>query len=1040
MKIFLQLTSRRSGSALIIVLAMVVLITSLIVAFFSSVTANRFIEASRVDHTQADLLAQTAGEYVTGLFLDEIRKTANSTATTSSGVTLYTPISAIASLPARTISSALPASNPDYYNLIRQSIASADSNASTHSVTTPARNSRSIGAARWNAPKLLTGNGFTGTTQLPNWIYLTDNAGVTTTLSVNVIGRFAYNVYDTGGLLNANVAGFPSLSAPEISQLKGSLAGADLTALSLQTADVNALVSFRNPAASGNAATYFAAITDAAHSGFLSVVTTHLPTPNRHNYFTSRQDLIRYVSVRNAGLSPALPYLTHFSRAVTAPSWSPASPTTSNPNIPNVRFSAAPVGVHYRDDGTTELYEGIRAGTPLLQRRFSLAKLAWLGPSGPNAAAFSASVNAAAQKAAIRQCFGLEWNASKDRWDYMGSDGETTPQLEFKTLASVAANNREPNFFEMLKAGILEGSVGTVSTEKTYAGTNNQVLEANKDFQVLRIGACIIDQADRDNYPTILSFDGNLEAAGVEDLPYFYDVCMSGLRQTNTVSNKLTSADLVWAPVFFNPHRPSSPTEGPVQIVMDVARGTLTGVEANSHYELQQTLTKDLSTLPGITIPSANFALYRLSPQPSRNATAVNSLGNLVSYASADKDIQVFKLFSYQTEYTAEPWPATRPDSDSAIFGVFTDDLILRLQFQNAQGHMKTYATFAGHEAMPDSGWKGLLNSKGNYATYFGPQISPAQLQFSDLSKSYYVSLWDPRTNRLGPNRGLSHAPSAAPALTGTADVIRDGTPFSYTYNAANPIHPALWPQGGKAAGSAPSNYADSDNVFRPADGWLGDAANLYRNLADYDRRPVILQRPFQSVAELGYVFRDVPWKTLSFFDATSGDAALLDLFSVVDEPAVTAGRVNLNTRHSTVLQALLKGGGQMADGTSTMPDPSGVATAYNTYAFASGQPTVNAARNVAGLATFMSAGSLPSTLNKNKPLREAVVRALGSTTQTRTWNLLIDVVAQSGKFAPGGTAAGNFIVEGEKRYWLSIAIDRYTGKVVDQQWEAVYE
>ena len=31
-------------------------------------------------------------------------------------------------------------------------------------------------------------------------------------------------------------------------------------------------------------------------------------------------------------------------------------------------------------------------------------------------------------------------------------------------------------------------------------------------------------------------------------------------------------------------------------------------------------------------------------------------------------------------------------------------------------------------------------------------------------------------------------------------------------------------------------------------------------------------------------------------------------------------------------------------------------------------------------------------------------------------------------------------IVEGEKRYWLHIAIDRFTGEVIDQQLEAVYE
>jgi hypothetical protein len=50
---------------------------------------------------------------------------------------------------------------------------------------------------------------------------------------------------------------------------------------------------------------------------------------------------------------------------------------------------------------------------------------------------------------------------------------------------------------------------------------------------------------------------------------------------------------------------------------------------------------------------------------------------------------------------------------------------------------------------------------------------------------------------------------------------------------------------------------------------------------------------------------------------------------------------------------------------------------------------------------------------------------------QTRTWNLLIDVIAQTGKYVPGTTPpfddsnANKFVVEGEKRYWLHIALGR---------------
>jgi len=53
----------------------------------------------------------------------------------------------------------------------------------------------------------------------------------------------------------------------------------------------------------------------------------------------------------------------------------------------------------------------------------------------------------------------------------------------------------------------------------------------------------------------------------------------------------------------------------------------------------------------------------------------------------------------------------------------------------------------------------------------------------------------------------------------------------------------------------------------------------------------------------------------------------------------------------------------------------------------------------------------------------------------------MIDVIAQSGRYPPNATSFTNgFLVEAEKRYWLHIAIDRFTGEVIDQQLEAVYE
>ena len=86
----------------------------------------------------------------------------------------------------------------------------------------------------------------------------------------------------------------------------------------------------------------------------------------------------------------------------------------------------------------------------------------------------------------------------------------------------------------------------------------------------------------------------------------------------------------------------------------------------------------------------------------------------------------------------------------------------------------------------------------------------------------------------------------------------------------------------------------------------------------------------------------------------------------------------------------------------------------------------------------------LPTTSQSNqtvKARREVVARAISSLSQTRTWNLLIDVVAQSGRYKPNATSLQNdFLVEGEQHYWVHVAIDRLTGQVIDKQIEVVNE
>jgi hypothetical protein len=228
--------------------------------------------------------------------------------------------------------------------------------------------------------------------------------------------------------------------------------------------------------------------------------------------------------------------------------------------------------------------------------------------------------------------------------------------------------------------------------------------------------------------------------------------------------------------------------------------------------------------------------------------------------------------------------------------------------------------------------------------------------------------------------------------------------------------------------------------------------------------RPVILNRPFRSVADMGYAFRDEPWKHIDFFTAQSADAALLDLFCV-DEPArppasaassgsiAEAGRVDLNTRQGPVLQAVLTGAVQWDDSPKNQPgglplsstDAATLASNLVKMTHPPGGVPPNLLLNRSELVTrwissIPALATAPGTTVKRQ--REAAVRALADVGNTRTWNLLIDVIAQSGRYIAGGKADLNtqFMVEGERRYWLHVAIDRYTGKVVAQSLEPVYE
>ncbi|MFV0337576.1 MAG: hypothetical protein ACK5LK_04950 [Chthoniobacterales bacterium] len=280
--------------------------------------------------------------------------------------------------------------------------------------------------------------------------------------------------------------------------------------------------------------------------------------------------------------------------------------------------------------------------------------------------------------------------------------------------------------------------------------------------------------------------------------------------------------------------------------------------------------------------------------------------------------------------------------------------------------------------------------------------------------------------------------------------------------------------------------YSDPDGVVRRAMGAYVESSVIGQPLATASNisggvstakpqsasRPIILNRPFGSVAELGYVFSDRPWRNLDFFTVESGDTALLDIFTCDESPSdgsLVAGKVNLNTRQLPVLKAIVAGAyrdeanpatGAFSDTeaeevlskliTRTSATPlqnlGNLVGKWDSKKTISGSftPALNTNHNIDGSESydgFSNDLDVSDVSQKNiQRYREAAIRALASSGQTRVWNLLIDVVAQSGRFSPAASGLDKFAVEGEQRYWVHVAIDRFTGKVLDKQIEVVKE
>ncbi|XHR30443.1 MAG: hypothetical protein ACFUZC_07740 [Chthoniobacteraceae bacterium] len=1085
-----------AASAIVITLAFVVLATVVIVALFTHVKSTLQISSSAPIRAESDILVRSAIEATISDFRMEMLAGAES-------MTDFTALSPMtirrhwAMAPARSVSPNLPAAG--YENLAKQSLnatafypgsspsatfaangpakAAGTARASAINTATPSGNGRLISSSRWDLPVLASGT--FPSNALPDWIYVTrggiaESGSITVSADLSktaisntntITGRYAYNVYNVGGLLDINSAGYPRAYATQAEQ-KGSLAWADLSAVGLSNDVIASLVNFRNAQTQSS---YPGAVHYQSElGGFLAPLKSG---NSSDGFFYTRQDMLRFflsqfgvtkISALSDPQRASLSSFTEGSRFLAAPSWQPDSArativslssggnkaygtdNTVNPSITSLKVLSGKefTRLRFSDPGTYTSPHTVqaKAGEPLVNSRFALDRLQMVsGTSGASADA-------------IQQYFGLTLSSDKGHWTY-----NHTSSTSILTLNQVQAIPREPDMAELLKAAILAGSLGKTSGTNTLGGTSAYNRDTNIDYQVIQILANLIDQTKANNFPTEIQFDSR-SFYGAQNLPYIARVRAFLARclpdTTPLASNQPYT--LVFLPEVWNPNAPNvgavngaNNTPDQFRVVADTT-GISYWVKAGPT-SLDKQVTQSFDPADNNLIFSSSLActepvMLKNSTQATPSLTIPGVDSGLVGIRSND---------TFTLTFTAT----------SSVFGyaLASPGITFGIEYHkptDAAGVWHRYAERnVGNTAQGNSPTRGTTKSAGGRS---------GSAYYSEQENSTYFAI-DPRTDRFSSFRIQEAVTNNGTLQTGAwqdSEVIRPDLGSGHGVGSGQSQEPnsALgWTRGQASLTTSPSTfgalatilqntsssatrYTDADGTLRPGDGGLANGSGVEGQMylsGNTPSRPIILHRPFRSVAEMGYAFRDTPGRSLDFFSANSGDASLLDYFSVHEVPdnGLTSGRISANGPNYKVYQALLNNA-LIDEATGTTLDASGsrattVAQALTTLTASSDGPLLNRRELVTRL---MPALSIAGDSERIKRQREVYVRALADSLETRTWNFLIDLIVQTGRLPQGSGSLSNFRVNSERHVWVHLAMDRITGKVLNLSLEPVYE
>lgn len=1144
-----------SAVALVVTLCFLVLISVSIVAFLVRAQLQHKLSFSSVSQKKAELLglsatnliiAELQAEMAHGSRVFQSDGTEVTDLASASGTLVYQPRVRRDMLPeprggggsvagwTNLVKLSCPTTEDDntplaFYSGGRSLI--ADSSSAGTSV--PSLNGRFINDTIWRLPKLVDN----GSPPLsPRWCIVTRqgaNSFSDSDLPILkdqrkaecAIGRFAFAAYETGGLLDINIAGNALTAAENANRafLNQANLGQIIVPQNPGETPVEQLLNWRSPLSKANPALLFATAgsTRAIRFG--------------EQHFVNRQDLLHYSKLHSEVIGAGvLPLLTVFTRELNAPCWYPAQNAlelgassngtgnayayndnqnkagTANQFVVNVRVPPAAGTANltgYHPDGSSYSYS-IKPGEPFLQRRFHLGRLKWIGYNGPQNGGTAANIQA---------CFGLAWNSGSKWWTYVGPTGNS-PRETIATLDQVALEKREPNFFELLQAGILKGSLGLFSADQATASTPEKDF-ASSEVQVFQIGANLIDQADADSYPTCLTFrlpattvPANPAArydrriCGSENIPLIYRIDPSAYRPM-AFNREFARGWLEFE--MWNPYQApiTTPSAQPSSFRIRQTHGQV-GLEVENTYNNvsqpriygQPVTTKDNSGI--LTVSASDIGAVARDPK-LLNSLRTQSGVSVTSTVPENIFTEEGEAASYTGFYCGEidlPYPLT--DTKFRITNAnwrTTPGVGVVLEYDYGNGDWRPVQEIFSQKR--DIGIFKVLDGN-KFTDPVAGGVSGQLLQ--PLRRYSSAVLLDPRTLRFGfSSMGRFSTLGRTPAIaTGTSYPVNtertvcwsltdklqqwtcgliplspnflprvgitgphtaENTPaaiFRYADNRGDGRTGAVPVGNSPYEGTAQPMYLDMDGVQRSGDAlWNKDSNSLEPDTVNGvfpmlpiaqrpQDRPLILNRPFLNVGEMGYAFRDLPFKSLDFSSSRSADAALLDLFCIDEGDTATglvAGRVNLNTKHPEVLKAILIGSTRTpltpASAQLSVSDSETIANALVTLTTGSAPeqgPLLYPAELAQRLLDSPALRDSPAIPNQIKGQKETAIRSLAALGQTRTWNLMLDVVTQVGRYSPNASDLSQFTVEGETRYWVHIAIDRYTGKVVDQLIEPV--